>query len=119
MTGIFDYQVEIKRNAQLIVDDVGNTTLRALNDFGEEYFLIIRTNNVGTTRIFSYGPYNEDVEVPRSCVATFEKIDYEEYKVKNKIKSWLNDYKRAITSAMEVDIEEIRDKLKNLADLIV
>ena len=119
MTGIFDYQIEIRKNAQLIVDDVGNTTIRALNDFGEEYFLIIRTNDVGSTRILSYGPYNEDVEVPRSCVASFEKMDYEEYKLKSKIGKWLTEYKKSITSAMEVDIEEIRDKLKNLADLIV
>lgn len=46
----------------LEVEDIGNCSIRAFNDEGEEYILIIDTN-VGITRIFTYGPIVPDLDL--------------------------------------------------------
>jgi len=37
------------------IDDIGNVILDGFNDYGEEFFLIIRTV-LGVSRILEYGP---------------------------------------------------------------
>ena len=108
--------VKITREAEIIVEDIGNTCIEAMNDNGILFYLIIRTNDIGWTKVLYYGPVNEAVGCPHECKCELNSFEYNEYKINKIIRSFLTDPKKRVTSAVEVDPYEIKDKLKDIKE---
>lgn len=109
MRGFFDYFYTTKVNAQLCVNNIGNCVIKANDDFGNDYFLLIKTK-LGSTYIVEYGPYNPDLK-PNHVSYLFDKLDYNEYKIEKRIEKFLTSSNRGITQAEEVNEEDIIEYL--------
>ncbi len=109
MRGYFDYFYTTKINAQLCVNNIGNCVIKANDDFGNDYFLLIKTK-LGSTYIVEYGPYNPDLK-PNHVSYLFDKFDYNEYKIEKRIEKFLTSSNRSITQAEEVNEEDIIEYL--------
>ena len=109
MRGYFDYFYTTKINAQLCVNNIGNCVIKANDDFGNDYFLLIKTK-LGSTYIVEYGPYNPDLK-PNHVSYLFDKFDYNEYKIEKRIEKFLTSSNRGITQAEEVNEEDIIEYL--------
>ena len=105
----FEYFFTRTAIGELDVDDLGNCAIEAADDLGQLYFLKIDTR-LGWSRIFEYGPCTPDFnELPKSVVCTFDREEFNEAKLSNRIKMFLNAPKRNITSARLIDSEELFD----------
>lgn len=105
MRGCFDYFYTTKVNAQLTVENIGNCVIKANNDLGDTYFLLIKTK-MGSTSIVEYGPYNPEIKQSH-VIYLFDKLDYNEYKIEKRIEKFLTSPSRLITQAEEVNEEDI------------
>ena len=109
MRGYFDYFYTTKVNAQLSVDNIGNCAIKANDDYGNIYILLIKTKS-GLTYIVEYGPYNSE-DKPNHIIYLFDKFEYNEYKIEKRIEKFLTSSSREITQAEEVEEEEVIDYL--------
>lgn len=99
----YEYFYTSLATGELEVEDPGNCTIQACNDIGMIWYLIIQTT-LGWTKIMEYGPATPDFEeLPKSVFCTFERIEFNDKKLNKKINDFLNNPKRGITQAMEVD----------------
>lgn len=105
MRGYFDYFYTTKVNAQLCINNIGNCTIKANDDFGNTYFLLIKTK-LGLTSIVEYGPYNKEFK-PDHIIYLFDRFDYNESRIEKRIDKFLTSSNRAITQAEEVEEQEI------------
>ena len=116
MRQTFDYWVEFTANAQISIDDTGNTCLRA-NGFLGAFILIIRTNDVGVTKILKYGPIDFEEGQPMSgCKCSYDRIEYDSRKVNGSIRDFLRETRA--TSVEELSIDEVKDKFINFIELL-
>ena len=100
---------------ELDIEDIGNCVIEAGDDIGQLYYLKI-DSTLGWSRIFEYGPCTPDFnELPKTVTCNFERIEYDEFKIQNKIKQFLNAPKRNITQANIISDEEM---FNNLIDII-
>ena len=98
------------------VEDIGNCVIEAGDDIGQLYYLKIDTN-LGWCRIFEYGPCTPDFqELPKSVICHFDREEYNELKLNNRIKMFLNAPKRNITQARTIDDEELFDSVKDIIE---
>lgn len=118
MTKAFEYLTRITKEAEIVIEDTGNTCIEAMNDNGCLFYLIIRTNSIGWTKTLVYGPLSDATDNPHERYCILNCFEYDEYKINNTIKSFLMDNKKRITSAFEVDAEEIKDKLRDIKEFI-
>ena len=118
MTKAFEYLVKVTKEAEIVIEDTGNTCIEAMNDNGVLFYLIIRTNGIGWTKVLSYGPVSETTDNPHECSCVLNCFEYDEYKINNAIRSFLTDNKKRITSAFEVDMYDIKDKLRDIKEYI-
>lgn len=115
MRGCFDYFYTTSVNAQLDVSNIGNCSIKANDDFGNNYFLFIKTK-MGLTYIIEYGPYNEQ-DKPDHISYLFDKFKYNEYKIEKRIEKFLNTPNRVITQAEEVSEKDVVNCLISPFDL--
>lgn len=124
MRKTFDYWFEFTANGFIDIEDTGNVCLRAQGPVSlfEDglYFLVIRTNDVGITKVLTYGPlhvFDEDDSPINQCSCSYRRLEYDTYKINSIIKDFIRTTRA--TSIEEVEFEDIKDKLKNIVDLIV
>ena len=118
MTRDFEYFTKVVVNASISIEDIGNCAIRANNDLGSFWFLIIQTE-LGFSEIFEYGPFIFNVEeLPKSCNWFYKRISYSENALSKIIDKFLNDGYRCITQAEEISMEEAKENCRNLADYI-
>lgn len=98
------------------VEDIGNCSLRAYNDLGQSWLLVIQTI-LGFSYILEYGPLNNNGEIPNYLFSRFDKIEYSEYKLEKRIDKFLNDPKRLITQVEEYDLNEALLLMRNAAEV--
>lgn len=114
----FDYLVKIKKESSINIDDIGNCAIDVYNDLGFEWLLIIHTVE-GNTQIVEFGPILPDLDYPPAKVVyTYDRMDFAEGKIINRIQKFLNDGYRAVTQAFEISKEEAKDKMKSLVDYL-
>lgn len=114
----FDYLARIQRESSIDIENIGNCALDVYNDLGFEWLLIIHTKE-GQTEMIEYGPLLPDLNYPPAKVNySYERIDFAEGKIVNKITKFLNDSYRNITQAFEIEKEEAMSKMKSLVDFI-
>lgn len=115
---IFEYLQRITVEGQLDVDNIGDCTLLARNDFGEEFYLIIKTE-LGWTEVIEWGPVAPDIGLlPTTVSITYNRFEYNEYRLEKLIDKFLNNPKRGITQAQITDLETIRPFMVNLVDRV-
>lgn len=105
MRGCFDYFYTTKVNAQLSIENIGNCVIKANNDLGDTYYLLIKTE-LGSTSIVEYGPYNSEIKQSH-VIYLFDKLDYNEYRIEKRIEKFLTSPSRLITQAEEVNEKDI------------
>lgn len=99
----FEYLRVTQSMDVLQIEDIGNCAIKAFNDMGEEYILVISTQ-LGTTRIFNYGPINPDLDLlPKNVNCSFKRIQFSEFKIQKTIRDFLNNPYANITQAQCVD----------------
>lgn len=112
----FEYFFTRMATGELEVEDLGNCIIEAGDDLGQLYFLKIDTN-LGWSRIFEYGPCTPDFqELPKSVICTFDREEFNEIKLSNRIKQFLNVPKRNITQARTIDDETLFDSVKDIIE---
>jgi len=84
----FTFEYDCMRVARSIleIENIGQCALRATNEVGEDYYLIIRTS-LGKSYIFTYGPIMPDIPaLPPKVSCQLERIDYKEARLNQYIK---------------------------------
>ena len=109
---IFSYYQTTVINAELEVEDVGNCAIKAYNDLGVEYILVIDTS-MGWSRVFQMNNIRLDFDLllPKTT-QTYDKIPYDDRKLRKVISSFLNS--NDITQAFVVDREEALNDCKDM-----
>ena len=114
----FDYFYTMQATGSVNVEDIGNVTLHAFNDFYQQYFLIIQTE-MGRTKIIQYGPIYVEIEEPPSQINyTFTEFEYSESKICKVIDKFLNNAKAMISQVNIIEQEEAIDKIKDLVNFL-
>lgn len=102
----FDYLVTCQVGATIDVENIGDCCLKAFNDEGMEYILIIETQ-MGVCRIFTCGPIQVDFDIlPKSTSISFSRVDFRQGMLIKTIEGFLNNPYSKITQAFECTKEE-------------
>ena len=114
----FEYLAKIKKESSIDIENIGNCALDVFNDLGFEWVLLIHTKE-GLTQIIEFGPTLADIDYPPARVnCSYERMDFSESKIINRITKFLNDGYRNVTQAFEITQEEAKSKMKNLGDYV-
>lgn len=115
----FDYLMRTVVEGQLDVDDIGSNVILGRNDFGEEHYLITRTD-MGYTEMIVFGPVTPDIDILSNNVnMSYQRFDFNQGKIERLIDKFLNDTKKCITQASVVEYEDIRDFIKESLNKIL
>lgn len=86
----FNYHSHTTMMGEIEVEDPFNCALTAFNDMGEEFILVTSTN-LGTTKMFSFGPVVPDMDtLPKKVNCTFERVSSAPSKVYGFINKWIS-----------------------------
>lgn len=114
----FEYFKQTMAMASLEVDDIGNVCIEANTDLNECFYLIIKTT-MGTTNIVTYGPIIPGLDMlEKECSCSFKRINFNQGKIIEAIKSFLNQPKKIITQAQIIDLEDACKNCINIIDYI-
>ena len=114
----FEYLITTKKEQSIDIKNIGTCALDAYNDLGFEYLLIIKTRE-GLTEIIEYGPLIPDLEyLPANVSYTYNRIDFSESKIIKRINKFLVEGCRGITQVFEIELEEAKEKIRNLVDFV-
>jgi hypothetical protein len=115
----FDYYGDIIYGRTLDVEDTGNACLKAIDDSGCEYYLVMMTS-LGQTSCLEWGPIDPQASVlPDVVNVKFQRIDYSEYGVAKIIRTFLQPRKSGKTRVDITDVKQMTpaDALEQGVDL--
>lgn len=99
---IFEYSVKKTFDESIDIVDIGNTALRCVGSKLDEYYIILKTT-MGKVSIIKFGPVIPDIEILQNDFsASYKKIDYKEPAIFKEVNTFINDFKKEITSVEEV-----------------
>ncbi len=109
---IFDYLRMIQSLDTIDIEDIGNTCINALNDTGQEWYLVIDTFE-GWTKIKEFGPLIVDSNRIGSYF-NYDKYeyDYSDKKISKVIEKFINNPKRDITQVFEMPKDNAIERLE-------
>lgn len=93
--------------------DIGNCSLQAYNDDGQEFILLIETK-YGYTTVYQFGGMLADSIEANSFSMIKYGFEYQDKKVEKCIKDFLRDKKKKITQVFEIEIEEAKNRYREL-----
>ena len=107
---IFEFSVQKTFNQSIDIVDIGNTTLRCVNQHMDIFYLITKTI-MGKTHILKFGPICSDLETLLcDFIVSYKKLDYRENVIFKEIDKFINDFKKEISIVEEVsEIEAWKD----------
>ena len=112
----FEYYITKIVNGSIDIEDTGNCAIKAYNDNGSCYVLIIETS-LGISRVFQYGPAVHDLDLlPKSVNCSFKRIEYSDYKIHKVIDEFLNNGYSGITQAFVVDKDEALNECRSIIE---
>lgn len=114
MKHTFEYLKVISAMDSFDVEEVGSCCLKANNDGGEEFWLLVRTL-LGNTKVLTFGPLLIGTNIFEDIKIEVQSFQYNEKRVIKTIDTWLNDPKKAITQLEESDLETCLDTLKEIS----
>ena len=113
----FEYLQDVKFLDSIDIDDIGNVTLEALNDLGDQWYLDISTH-LGYTDIVTIGPLVADSnQLGLQFSFYIQKIEYNDRKIITTIQKFINDPKKSISQLFFTSHDQICDRLKNLQEI--
>ena len=62
MEKTFEYFKEVRANDSITVDNVGDCCLKAFNDDGCIFYLMVKTT-MGISKVYQYGPLDVDLNI--------------------------------------------------------
>ena len=99
---IFEYSVKKTFDESIDIVDIGNTALRCVGSKLDEYYIILKTT-MGKVSIIKFGPVLPDIEILQNDFSvSYKKIDYKEPAIFKEVNTFINDFKKEITSVEEV-----------------
>lgn len=112
----FEYFMTHTSNGILEVDDLGNFAIDLFNDRGMEKIMVVDTQ-LGSTRIFTFGPFNPDLErLPQTTSCTIKLCNYSIQEIGKEVRLFLNGGRFNGTQAIIIDKEDALNKCRNLID---
>jgi hypothetical protein len=115
----FGYSQETIFSKELDVDELGQVALEARDSDSMFYYLIIRTS-LGQSSILEYGPIVPDVAIlPDMTEIKFQRIDFNELKIKQIIKKFLmarNKGKNKIEDVIQIDVNDALSRGVNILE---
>lgn len=116
MIGNIEYLGQTSFLSSIEIEDLGNTTVDLFNDIGLEWFIMVKTE-LGWTNIEMFGPLFVDVDsldAVKGFNYNYQRIEYNEHKIIKQLKQFIQDPKKCITQAFEVERKDALNRLKNL-----
>lgn len=112
----YEYLATVQFTGTIDIDNIGNTCIEALNDFGRMWLLCIKTDE-GQTEVVEYGPIQVDIEqLDENVYYSYNRFQFNSTKIDRIIESFLNNPKRAISQANEITIDDIRSRIVSMID---
>lgn len=112
----FEYSGVSYFTADIEIDKIGNCCIEATTRIGALYYLIIKTE-FGSSDILEFGPVVPDMKVlPKTVNCSYRRINFTESKIAKVIASFLNDFKKEIFQAREVEVEEALNNFPKIAE---
>ena len=111
----FDYLYVLTPMDSITIAEVGQVTLKALNDDSYAWYIIV-TTELGRTKIQTFGPILEGTNLFSfyGFNYNYREIDYKESTISKTIEKFINEPKRNITQCFEINQEEAIDRLKEV-----
>ena len=108
----FEYARQSEFTADIEIDRIGNCAIRGIC-MNEMYYICIIRTSVGLTELFESGPYLPDRTLSTICETSYQKIEYDERKIRKFIASFLQAPRKPsvlnIYQAEQISIEEAFD----------
>ena len=105
----FEYARQSEFTADIEIDTIGNCAIRGICTNEMYYICVIRTS-IGLTELFESGPYLPDGTLSTICETSYQKIEYDERKIRKFIASFLQTPRKPsilnIYQAEQISIEE-------------
>ncbi len=115
---IINYNGEATFLGELDVDNIGEFAIEASNDDGMFWYYVARTL-LGTTTIATSGPRIPDVELlPKTFNQERKTMAFNEIKIIKDVSQYLNDFKKKITRAELIPIDDAINQFVNLRDYL-
>jgi hypothetical protein len=115
----FGYSQETIFSKELDIDELGQVALEAKDSDSMFYYLIIRTS-LGQSSILEYGPIVPDINLlPDSTEIKFQRVDFNELKIKQIIKKFLlprNKGKNKIEDVIQIDVNDALSRGVNILE---
>lgn len=106
----FSYNGTVSYNDSLIVEDLGNTCIEAVDELGYCYYFITRTK-LGITSCLEYGPLNlDDNLLPDESNIKFSRFEFSNNAIIKKIVAFLGPKKSMMLKTKKVKIIQALEK---------
>lgn len=109
----FEYARQSEYTNDIEIDTIGNCAIRGTCCVNEMYYICIVRTSIGLTELFESGPYLPDGTLSTICETSYQKIEYDERKIKKFISSFLQAPRKPsvlnIYQAEQISIEEALD----------
>ena len=109
----FEYARQSEYTNDIEIDTIGNCAIRGTCCVNEMYYICIVRTSVGLTELFESGPYLPDRTLSTICETSYQKIEYDERKIRKFIASFLQAPRKPsilnIYQAEQISIEEALD----------
>lgn len=109
----FEYARQSEYTNDIEIDTIGNCAIRGTRCANEMYYICIVRTSIGLTELFESGPYLPDRTLSNVCETSYQKIEYDERKIKKFISSFLQAPRKPsvlnIYQAEQISIEEALD----------
>lgn len=110
----FEYFITRQVGADIDIENIGDCCIKAFNDEGLEYILIIETQ-MGICRVLTCGPIQVDFDLlPKSTSISFQRVEFRQGTLIKIIEGFLNNPYAKITQAIECTKEEALADCKDL-----
>ena len=95
------------------IPQLGNFALEAIDEENGFYYYFLMKTSLGTSVVFNFGPIIPDFDnLPDTYNVTYQKLSFNDKKMKLFVSKWLNDSKKKITAANLITQEELYRDLK-------
>ncbi len=109
----FEYARQSEYTNDIEIDTIGNCAIRGICCANEMYYICIVRTSIGLTELFESGPYLPDRTLSTICETSYQKIEYDERKIRKFIASFLQAPRKPsvlnIYQAEQISIEEALD----------
>lgn len=98
--------------------DAGNTVVAGYNDDGQVWLFYTYTE-LGFTTWMETGPFCVEDKTPGTGYFSYVRsvMEFKQPKIQSMIENMLNDTRKGITQAMEIDVDEFGEYLDKISEL--